>query len=273
MTVILVTARVLPHDDDEAGLLLAALRARGVACRVAAWDDGAARWDDAALILLKSPWNYADALTDFMAWGRGLQAPVLNPWALVEWNVHKRYLAGMAGAVPTRVVARGEAAALRAADGDAAGRVVVKPAVGAGARGAMLGRWDDPAVVAHLAALLQRGDALVQPFVADVAAGEVSLLYFDGVFSHAVRKVPADGDYRVQVQYGGVVERHAPSPAELALGAAALAACPLAPLYARVDMVGATPLLMELEVIEPELFLFEDEGAAERLADAIVRRL
>ena len=142
----------------------------------------------------------------------------------------------------------------------------MKPAIGAGANGAMKARKDDPALARHLADILQSKDALAQPFVPSVAeSGEVSLVYFGGRYSHAIRKLPAKGDFRVQNQHGGTLHPHEPTSRELAVGEAALAAAPMPATYARVDLVEweGNPVVMELEMIEPELFLRRSpEGGA-----------
>ena len=143
--------------------------------------------------------------------------------------------------------------------------LVVKPAVSSGSRGA--GRFEagDPAAAAHLAELVADRDALVQPYIASVAeGGERSLIFLAGEFSHAVDKLPAAGDYRVQEMYGGRYSTHSPTAAETAVAERALAAAPAAELlYARVDLVDGPdgPLVMELELIEPELFLGFDADA------------
>ncbi len=130
-----------------------------------------------------------------------------------------------------------------------------------------------PAAAAHLATLAAREDVLVQPLQATVLTeGEASLIYFGGEFSHAIRKVPATGDYRVHREYGGSVIPHPPTPAQLEVARRALAEAPAAVLsYARIDLVRLDdPLVMELELIEPELFLRDEPAAAARYAAHLV---
>jgi glutathione synthase/RimK-type ligase-like ATP-grasp enzyme len=206
---------------------------------------------------------------------------LVNPFEVVEWNSHKAYLPELRAAgvptVDTTVVSRGasredQEAALRAQVGD----VVVKPAVGVGAVGAVRAAAADDAARRQLARLVESGDALVQPLAASVTTqGEVSLIAFGGQFSHAVRKVPAAGDYRVQVEYGGRVESHEPSDVELAVATAALASTPLATAYGRVDLVrvDGQPVVMELEVIEPQLFLDRHPDAPHRFAAQLALQL
>ncbi len=174
--------------------------------------------------------------------------------------------------VPTVVLLHGTAASI---DGicDARGwnTVVVKPAVGIGGHGA--GRFDvgDPNAQAHLDALLAHGDALVQPFMASVATdGEISVVLFDGVPSHAVRKAPDAGDYRVQEEWGGRTEAVEPTGGAVGLAARVCSVLPEPPLYARIDMLRAGDLwhVLEVEVTEPSLFLDLAPAAA---TDAFVR--
>jgi len=194
--------------------------------------------------------------------------PVVNPVPVLRWNSDKAYLAELGAkgvaVVPTIEVAALGDAVLAAARAELdAEEVVIKPAISGGADGTH--RIAAGAAV-PADALGQR--RLVQPLMPGILTeGEYSLFFFDGKFSHAIVKRPASGDFRVQEQFGGrESDWHASAEAQ-ALAAAALAAAPAPPVYARVDMVGdATGKLhiMELELIEPSLFLHHapDKGAA-----------
>lgn len=277
----LVTGAEMAKPDPETHLLVDALAARGIEAPVLAWD-GDHDWAKFGLVVVRTPWDYFRRLAEFLAWSErvGSRTRLLNPPSVIAWNSHKRYLRALAGAglptVPTLWLAQGRddaAAQLRACGWD---EVVVKPAVSIGAIGALRAATADPACCAHLRELLAAGDVMVQPFVPDVAAaGEVSLVHFGGVFSHAIRKQPAAGDYRVQDLYGGTVHPHRPDAAELALAAAVLAHAPAPTAYARVDLVrlDGRPVLMELEAIEPELFLGADPEAAARFAGVLAAGL
>lgn len=273
-TVHLLTGEHMPKADTETHRLTAALRERGLEHRVLPWTDPRVG-HDAELVVVRTPWDYPARHHEFLAVCRACPAPVLNPPDVLAWNSHKGYLVELARAgvpvVPTRLLAAGSPPVLAGAE--AASELVVKPAVSSGSRGAGRFAAGDPAAADHLAGLLGAGDALVQPYVDSVAEhGERSLIYFGGAFSHAVDKLPAAGDYRVQEMYGGRYRAHVPSAAEHAAADAALAAAPADDLlYARVDLVEGTggPEVMELELIEPELFLGYDERAGARLADEI----
>lgn len=277
--VLLLTAESLPSgaEDADTAPLAAALSARGVRTTVLPWTAPAADWPASAdLALVRSTWDYTTRLPQFLDFLHHLSIPVANPAGVITWNSHKGYLAELATrgvpVVPVVLIGQGEPAQVPHLG---ASTIVVKPAVSAGARGVGLFPADSPAAQEHLSQLLVTGDALISPFQSSVYDGERSLIFFGGVFSHAVRKIPAAGDFRVQPRHGGRNVEHTPSPAELKVAQQALASIdagiadqPL--LYARVDMVDAAdgPLLMELELIEPALFLDVVPGSADRLAEA-----
>jgi len=288
----------MPVPDPESEVLIAALAERGVRAALVPWD-GDHDWARTPLVVCRTPWDYVERSAEFLSWTRTVSTVtrLLNPAGLIAWNVHKRYLAELAErgvpVVPTTVLTPGSSTAARAvaiagepastADGGDAphatpppvGDVVVKPAVSGGAWGTIRTAAGSDEARDHLAGLLRAGDALVQPYLPEVEGGEVSLILFAGVLSHAVRKTPAAGDFRVQAEHGGTVALHGPTPAEREVSRLVLEALPWAPAYARIDVVttAAGPLLMEAELIEPELFLHADPAAAGRFADVLVADL
>jgi glutathione synthase/RimK-type ligase-like ATP-grasp enzyme len=261
----------MPKPDPESHLLVAELERLGLRARVVPWTDPGA--GEADVVLIRTTWDYTSRREEFVRWCERTAArtPVLNPPGVVRWNSHKGYLRDLAAAgvstVPTRVVA---------AEGEASldGAVVIKPAVSSGAFGAGRFAAGEPGATEHLLGVLAHGDAIVQPYVPSVAKrGERSLIYLGGELSHAVNKQPAEGDYRVQSHYGGEVTRHEPTPAELAVAETALAQAAEALTYARVDLVEGEygPMVIELELIEPELFLGVEPAAPVRLAEEVAR--
>jgi glutathione synthase/RimK-type ligase-like ATP-grasp enzyme len=156
---------------------------------------------------------------------------------------------------------------------------VVKPAISAAARDTWRVGTPAPDDEARFQALLQRGTVLVQPYMDVIATqGELSMIFIDGRFSHAVVKRPRHGDFRVQATHGGVADVAYPSEELVRQGAAILRAAPTAataPLYARVDgvVVDGVLLLMELELIEPSLFFTGQPHGVERFAAALARRI
>jgi glutathione synthase/RimK-type ligase-like ATP-grasp enzyme len=208
------------------------------------------------------------------------ESSLQNPAGLIAWNSEKTYLRELAEAgvptVPTVWVERGSDIdldeLLREEGWDEA---VVKPVVDLGARNLRRARAGEQSDA--LASVLRRGPAMVQPFLPSLEKdGELSLIYVNGGLTHAVRKRAAPGDFRVQSIWGGTVERAEPSSADEEIAEQALAQLEETPLYARVDLVtgrdGATHLI-ELELIEPNLYLTQHPPAAEALAAAALLRI
>lgn len=282
-TVLLLTCDGAAREADvESKLVMEALTSYGIASTMAPWSSPSLLDIDADLVLIRSTWDYTQRLDEFLAVLDQLTAPIANPLPIVEWNAHKGYLTELAAAgvpiVPTAVIAAGKSETLTLPSFEGA-EVIVKPAVSAGAVGVGKFAAGSEQAHAHLSSILESGnDALVQPFISDVVDGERSIIHLGGRYSHAVRKIPATNDFRVQEFHGGTNYLHEPSAAELAVADAALAATPCGPgelLYARVDVVGPVdqPLLMEVELIEPELFLPFAPGSADALARAVVASL
>lgn len=282
--VALVTYEKLPTLIEDDQLLVKALAEIGIEGRAAIWSDENIAWDSFDALVIRSPWDYFVRPVEFRRWLDARIASgvtLMNPGEVLRWNFDKAYL-GELGAkgvelVPTIVVPKGArrdvAALARARGWD---DVVVKPTISGGAYLTHRFRVADAAKYAgEIAKTLEDRGLLIQPFLPEIADGELSLLFFDGVFSHAVRKRAAAGDYRVQFQYGGTNE-DAEVTAELVEGARrCLAAAPAETVYGRVDGVVREGrfLLMELEIFEPLMFLARHPEAPGRFARAIARRL
>ncbi|MGX7679800.1 ATP-grasp domain-containing protein [Jatrophihabitans sp. DSM 45814] len=278
---------LLPRGDSGDFALLDALASRGLVTDVVAWSDPAVRWNCFDMTVVRSTWDYTNRRAEFLRWLP--KVPNLqNPASVLAANSDKRYLHALAAAglpvVPTTFVAPGEPIDL-----PASGQFVVKPSVGAGSRGA--GRFDAASsserdrALAHADQLHAAGRSLlIQPYLEQVDEdGETALIYLDGEFSHSIRKGPM-----LERGAGSAVDDQAlflaenisartPTQAELEVGDQLLAhLTPDGPLlYARIDLLpsSAGPVLIEAELTEPSLFLDFSTHAADRLADAIVRRL
>jgi hypothetical protein len=281
---LLATCAALPDGDSDDRLLIEPLAASNVEARFGVWSDADVDWSSATTVL-RSTWDYTLRRPDFLRWIRDV--PVLhNPAPIVEWNSDKVYLRDLERAglpiTPTTAVRPGELPEFPDSE------FVVKPSVGAGSRGA--GRFAPAARAAaqrHVAALHTAGrTVLVQPYLDGVdEAGETALLYVDGRFSHAIRKGPmltGNIAHDISETSGLFVEENitarTASAAEVALGDQVLAFLTerfgAAPLYARVDLLPAPsgPVIIELELTEPSLFLGYADGAADRFAAALAAR-
>lgn len=287
-TIAIVTYYKAPELTPDDALLVAPLAARGVRVVPAIWNDDAIDWGAFDAVVVRACWEYYHDEERFFAWLDQLDAagvPVWNSTATIRWNARKTYLRDLAerGArvIPSEHVSPGtntSLAEIRRRNGW--GELVVKPAFSAGA----FETWRVPAMPSgederRFAEFIATRDTIVQPYLPEITEGEWSFIFFDGVLSHAVRKRPVAGDFRVQPQYGGVTTKETPRAELVEQAAAILAAVPEQvehpPLYARVDAceVNGELLLMELEIIEPQLFFRCDPESADRFADAVVRAL
>ena len=294
----------MPDLTPSDAILAAELRARGARVEAAPWsgpengpenssENGsgkalAALFERADLVVVRSTWDYDRRPEAFAAWLGALEAlesagrAVVNSPRLMRWNMDKRYLLELAekGAplAPTRAVAPQAASIGEAMAALGLERAVVKPCIGAGARGLALVEAGDPRSLERAARALDGGRGLAQAFIPEIETrGEISMIFVDGALSHAVVKRPACGDIRVQEEHGG---RTAPTrPPAFAVEAAArlLDLLPEPAVYARIDgvVLDGGFRLMEVELIEPELFFtyFPSSGAAARFADALMTRL
>lgn len=291
-----VTAIAALHRDEDMPPLLAACARAGIEAEVRAWDDATVSWSRYDGAVLRSPWDYHARLPDFLAWCMRADAAtrLLNPLDVVRWNTDKHYLADLAGAgvpvVPTRFV-EPDAEPLPALESalaafPEAAELVVKPTVSAGSIDTQRYRRDETFAAAnHVGRLLAAGRAaMLQPYLDAVdSRGETALLYFDGAFSHAIRKAALLRPGRDGADHADIPDAIAPrtpDPEELATGDAVLAALRArtgaAPLYARVDLIrdaAGQPTLLELELTEPALFFAEAPGAAERFVAALADRI
>ena len=289
----LVTAGAARDLDEDLKPLIDAVSESGIEFDVPAWDDPTVNWSTFDLAVLRSTWDYTSRLAEFLDWAdrAGSQTRLVNPLEMIRWNTDKHYLGDLARAgvasVPSRFIEPQEDAEHHIDHflvAHASDEFVVKPSVGAGSRDAQrYGREERERAVAHARRLLDGGrSVLLQPYLSRVDDhGETALVYFDGTFSHAIRKGPllrrGEGPTRALFAAEHITAR-TPSAQELRVAESALAAIPFAKplLYARVDLIrdGAdSPCVLELELTEPSLFFAHSEGSAQRFVRAISTRL
>ena len=270
----LATSADHPEGLGGEALLVKALLTRDARPEWVVWNDPAVDWTEYALIVLRCTWDYPDHVDDFRAW---VQSPavatrLVNTPTLVLGNLHKGYLADLGElAVPTVVVPAGMTLDLTRMRWPSS---VVKPAVGAGGVGAVreAGQADLDALTL---ATTDPVDAVVQPYLWDVEhRGEISVISIGRVMTHAVQKLPAAGEFRIHDHFGGTAELVEPEPAVVELAHSTLDTLRSTPLYSRVDVLFDRdgPRVVELELVEPYLYLEMAPEAAERLAGEIVHR-
>lgn len=290
MRIALATCKELPDLDADDHVYVAALRARGVTVTLPCWDDDPASIGDVDAVIVRSTWDYSERRDAFVAWAAAVDARtrLLNPSAVIRWNTDKqRYLTDLAEqgvpTVPTawlpKAASMAETPALSSLVQERGWTrgVVIKPIFGAGSRDTIFVGVADTSMIGQrfVDTQLPRQALMVQPFLPRIKDGEVSLIYLDGAFSHAVIKKPRAGDFRSQPEFGSTVTRHTPTDAEKKLAHQALHIAGGRPLYARVDLVTGLegqPVVIELELVEPCLYLGWSDDAAGRFADATVAR-
>ncbi|MFM8531499.1 MAG: RimK family alpha-L-glutamate ligase [Ilumatobacteraceae bacterium] len=284
----MATCREALGLDTDMPLVQAALQRAGIDHLVVAWDDDQ-DWSQFSLVVIRSTWDYHRRYDEFINWVRRVSqvTELANSAEIVTWNTDKRYLADLTAAgmpiVPTTYVAPGESFDSAAIDRLlTAGDVVVKPTVSAGSNDTER-HADGASLRAHIAALHASGrTVMVQPYVREVDTGsETGLVYIDGTFSHAFAKGPMLRDPKTMAQGLYAEERidaRQPSSAERDLGDRVVGWVRArfgTPLYTRVDLLpsSAGPLVIEVEMTEPSLYVHLGEDAADRLARAIARRV
>jgi glutathione synthase/RimK-type ligase-like ATP-grasp enzyme len=266
--------------DVDSPVLLTALHRAGLEADLCVWDDPAVDWARYDLTVLRSTWDYAPRRDEFLAWARGVER-LANPYDVVAYSSDKHYLADLAArgipVVDTVFCDVGATLTIPAAPS-----IVVKPAVGAGSIDAARYRRDDEGeIAAHVARLHAKGrDVVLQPYVDSVdQLGERALIFIDGAFSHAMTKAAMLNTH--ELDRTALFRREQMSRADAEPEALAVAERIFADprfthlLYARVDLVKGPVgwAVMELELVEPSLFLTFDDTAADRLSTAIARRI
>lgn len=284
------------HDDTDLVPLRLALEALGFEVSVPSWRDSSVDWARFDLAVMRSPWDYAEKLQEFLEWLDQASAAthVLNVPQIIRWNLDKRYL----GELDERGVQIVESHFCTTSDevvaslaGIDAERVVVKPSVSAGSRNTGLFDRADPRAIALAARIIQLGKTvMVQPAIDSVAQmGETALVYFDGRFSHALSKGPILdlGGGLLGGVYAEQIDTAEATAAQLALADRAMSVMTAlflgrgisesdaTPLYARLDMVetAAGPALLEAELFEPSYFVDTADASEHRFAAAVLARL
>ena len=275
--VALSTCREIPEPDPDESLLVEALERAGVPVRVLPWDDESVDWTAPRLTVMRSTWNYYLRPDAFLRWASAQGDRLMNPPGVVAWNHHKRYLfelemAGVRTVPGIGLMKRSHIPYSRCFSSWGWTDVVVKPCVSAGSYETVRLKsppFDD----ALLQAIVDTRDTMMQPFVASVETyGERAVVFIDGELTHAVRKSPRFSDGQEVVS--DVVPCSPTTQRELAAIVLAHKAVAGPLLYARVDVMRdaeGRPMLSELELIEPSLFLRQSPPALERFTAAIAR--
>jgi glutathione synthase/RimK-type ligase-like ATP-grasp enzyme len=268
-------------DDD---LAIPHLNALGWTVETISWESQSTDWSQYDAVIIRTTWNYQQNLPAFLDKLSLIssQTRLLNPLDTVRWNADKSYLRELIakGATPiptlwgSNISSESEIEAMFAQLGTT--EIVIKPTVSANAEATFRLSLNSPLIPEAVAAFSNR-EFLAQPFLNQVTEeGEYSLFYFNGAFSHAILKTPKSGDFRVQEEHGGIIQAVTPTQKLLSEGAKIIEVIGHDLLYARVDFVQIEPgiyAVMEVELIEPALYLRMDPSAPEQFSLAIHNRL
>ncbi|MFT3946843.1 MAG: hypothetical protein QM763_07705 [Agriterribacter sp.] len=269
---------------NEVEDLLPYLRNKGIDITAEIWDDPKVNWNKYEVALLKTPWDYHQKYEQFKHWLNNIQSlgiKLLNDFNIVRWNMDKHYLAAIAQAgfniIPTIFLNKGWSGELLSLFQQLqTTALIVKPCVSGGSKNTMvLNNNFTSAQESTVLTLLSGSDFMVQPLMHEVQDGEWSFIFFNGIYSHTIIKKPKAGDFRVQQIYGGSIIPVQPAQTEIEHAASYINHFAKNAFYARVDglMVNGKFMLMELELIEPFLYLSYSEGAVERYYSALNKQL
>ncbi len=283
LRIALVTCATLPELDPDDQRLIEPLRSRGVDPAAAVWDDASVDWSAFDLAVVRNTWDYPARRDEFVAWARSVPR-LANPGSVIEWNTDKHYLTDLAAAglpvVPTSWLSDSSEALPET------GTHVLKPTVGAGsvdaARFSLGDEHEAQLARDHAERLFAAGQTvMIQPYMEAIESrGETGVIFVGGKFSHAIGKGAMLGGER-RAEAGGLyleelIVAREPTEGELSLAQRTLEAAPGGSeelVYARIDLVPdaeGSPLIMELELTEPSLFMKTTPGSEDRFAAAIV---
>lgn len=268
------------NEDDT---LIDFLKAKGLDITKEIWNDEKVNWESYDLAIIKSPWDYFDLIEDFYAWLGKLESKnvrLLNPIDIVKWNADKHYLRDIEKAglkvTPSIFITKGDKINLNEYFNKfETEKIIVKPVVSGGSKNTFkVTAANADEINEKLKSLVELEDFIVQPFLTEIEEeGELSFLFFYGKFSHALLKKAAKGDFRVQATFGGTVHPQNPTQDLIETAQQYVEQFAKGCLYARVDgaIVNNEFILMELELIEPFLFLDTNEKALENYYEALMR--
>lgn len=269
-----------PKDEDK--VLMALFKEKGLDVTEVIWNDASVNWADYDKAVLKSPWDYHEYFSEFTAWLSKLETlgvELLNPSPIVRWNSDKHYFKDIEKSglpvIASDFFEKGSSPQLHYFfEKFKAQTLVIKPCVSASAKHTLLVTAENVSErEKQLHAFLKEESFIVQPFVEEIREGELSLVFFGNQYSHSVIKQPKAGDFRVQHFHGGTIRSYEPAPDLISAAQQYVDKHAQGCLYVRVDgvLIQGHFQLMELELIEPYLYLDLGPGAYERYYEALLR--
>ncbi len=265
--------------EDE--ILQTALEKKGLKVCKKDWADPNFDWTTTKNAIFRTTWDYFERFDEFFKWldSTKTKTNFINSSEIINWNIDKHYLKDLAkeeiNIAPTLFIEKEEKTTLKELFEQINWEtVVIKPAISGAARHTYKVTLDNYNQFEDLfSELISEESMLFQEYLKNITTqGEISLIMIAGKYTHAVKKTAKKGDFRVQDDHGGTVEKYNATIEEIKFGELCLEMCPYSPLYARVDIVydnNNKPSLSELELIEPELWFRNNPESAELLAEEI----
>ena len=281
MKIALLTCQNWPNAKEKEQALAKEINPK-IDVDVVVWNDVSVNWAEYDYLIFRSIWDYFEFPTEFNDWLNKierLKIRTLNPLNVIRQNQHKFYLQTLQdqgfGIIPTIFIEKNTDLNLGILNQNGWSKAVIKPAISAGSYlTTLFGIAEIETVSAQYASIVAERDLLLQPFMPEIQTqGEISMLFYGGQYSHAILKKPVQNDFRVQAQFGGVAVLYQPSNDVIETAEKIIAAFGQDLLYARVDgiMSGSRFLLMEVELIEPDLFFDYHSEAKKRYLTALER--
>tara|TARA_B100000809_G_scaffold172348_1_gene169631 strand:- start:7640 stop:8536 length:897 start_codon:yes stop_codon:yes gene_type:complete len=290
ITILTESCYINPKETDvytdnvllEDKLIIDALEAKGLKVYRTNWDNPDFDFTATKYLLFRAIWDYFDRFPEFSKWLDKVsqQTKLINPSEQIFWNMDKHYLrdleANGINIVKTDFIEIGDTRTLKQAITDSGWEhVILKPAVSGGARHTYkIKPGESELHKAIFKELIAKEAMLIQPFINNIMEkGEVSFMVFGGKYSHAVLKKAKAGDFRVQDDHGGTIHKYEASPEEIEFVQNVMAKCKTIPVYGRVDVTWDNEdhlALVELEIIEPELWFRESTKSPTMLAEAVL---
>jgi glutathione synthase/RimK-type ligase-like ATP-grasp enzyme len=279
-SIAMVTDKDFPHLSDSDALLLDPLKKRGFETHILSWDKTDVNWSTFDCLVLRSCWDYHLRIDEFLEWINKLEknkVKVYNPLPVIRWNAHKKYILELSqkgvNCIQTQLFQKKSSCSLKSIFKETNyNQLVVKPAVGASAYNVIkVERNDIDRAQIQIDVLIKEGDILVQPLIKEVKNGELSIIFIDKKYNHTILKKPSGDEFRTNYTFGGAESRIYPETAIINDAMKIIELVPFALLYARIDgiVVDGKFTLMELELIEPHLFLNLNLQATDNFALAL----
>lgn len=280
MNIGIATCKDIPDFTESDKIVNEVFRSKNIDVTPLIWTDKTIDWKKYDYIIIRSIWDYYLNISEFYKWLNLLEqlnVKVFNSIDTVKYNSHKFYLKNHfekgIKIIPTKFIKKSDNFKLDFPENQLSEKYIIKLAVSACSFSTEVFDLSQKSEIQNkYSEFAKNNDILVQKFIPEITTGEISLVYFNKNYSHSIIKQPVEGDFRVQYQYGGKYRKYEPTKKMFAEAEKILALYPEKLLFARIDGVLSNEefYIMEVELIEPDLYFLFDENAKYRFVDAFL---